>query len=184
MHIPTPAEIKAKRMHLNLRQSEVADQAGLSQSMVARIESGSVDPRVSTLTRIIEVLNRAERSSITALDIMNSPVLCIEPSDSITKAVRIMEDNNISQIPVLSEGVQVGCISESAIINAFEEGKVSKSHPQIVSDFMEDGFPTVPLSANLDTIVHTLQHHHAILVVEKGIVKGVITKHDLIMHIL
>jgi len=64
-----------------LKQADVARMAGISQSMVARIESGSVDPRVSTLAKIVEVLQAAERSAITAADVMTSPVLFVVPGD-------------------------------------------------------------------------------------------------------
>ena len=75
MEIPTPAELREKRIRMGLKQADVARMAGISQSMVARIESGSVDPRVSTLTKIVEVLQAAERSTITAADVMTS-LLC------------------------------------------------------------------------------------------------------------
>lgn len=184
MQIPTPAELKSKRVMLGLRQSDVAKAASISQSMVARIEAGTVDPRVSTLTKIVEVLKKAERSAITAVDFMHTPVLSVAPADTVTRAVELMEHNSISQIPVIEEGVPVGCISESAIINAIEEGRLQKHHANMVRDFMEEGFPTVPPSVDIDSVVHILQHHHAVLVVEKGKVIGVITKHDLISLVL
>ena len=49
MHIPTPEELRTRREALGLKQTELAKRAGISQSMVARIEAGNVDPRVSTL---------------------------------------------------------------------------------------------------------------------------------------
>ncbi|KQC03083.1 MAG: transcriptional regulator [Methanoculleus sp. SDB] len=184
MHIPTPAELKAKRVMLGLKQSEVAKKAAISQSMVARIEAGSVDPRVSTLTKIVDVLQVAERSAITAGDLMHEPVLSVVPDESVTRTVQMMEENGISQLPVIEHGVPVGCISESAIMNAIEEGRIHKTQCHTVSDFMEEGFPTVSPHVDLDTLVHLLHSHHAILVVEKGKVRGVITKHDLISLIL
>jgi len=154
MHIPTPAEIRGKRLKLGLRQSEVAERSSLSQSMIARIEAGKVDPRVSTLLKIVDVLQSAEKSIITASDLMHTPVICVSPTESVTKTVEIMENNGISQLPVINNGVPIGCISESA-----------------------DSFPTVSPLVDVDTIVHMLHYHHAILVLEKGKVKGVITKH-------
>ncbi len=49
MHIPTPEELRARREALGIKQTELAKRAGISQSMVARIEAGNVDPRISTL---------------------------------------------------------------------------------------------------------------------------------------
>ncbi|MDN7023443.1 CBS domain-containing protein [Methanoculleus sp. FWC-SCC1] len=184
MDIPTPAELKAKRMQLGLKQADVARLAGISQSMVARIEAGSVDPRTSTLIKIVDVLKSAENSTLTAADIMHTPVLCVSPSDPISRAVEIMGKNSISQLPVIESGVPVGCISESAIINAMESGGLQKTHAHDVRDFMEPGFPTVPHSMPVETVVHILQQNHAVIVLDKGKVQGVITKHDLISLIV
>jgi len=49
---------------------------------------------------------------------------------------------------------------------------------------MESGFPTIPPDIDIETVVHLLQQHHAVLVVGEGKVKGVITKHDLITLIV
>lgn len=180
MEIPTPAELREKRLRMGLKQADVARMAGISQSMVARIEAGSVDPRVSTLARIVEVLRAAEHSAITAADVMNAPVLSVAPDDPVGRAVDIMGQNGISQLPVLENGVPVGCISESAIMNAMEEGGLHQTHRKLVRDYLEPGFPTVPPTAPIDTVVHLLHHSHAVVVIEKGKVQGVITKHDLI----
>jgi len=183
MHMPDSAEIKDKRTKLGLTQSEIAEKSGLSQSMVARIESGTVDPRVSTIKKIVDVLHQEEISVITAGDMMYGPVISVSADETLEKTVSIMEKYKISQIPVIENGVAIGCISESAIINAMDEGRIQKIHSHIVSDVMEDGFPTIPPSTDMDTIIHLLHNHHAILVVEKGKVTGVITKHDLIAMI-
>ncbi|MDD3976717.1 CBS domain-containing protein [Methanomicrobium antiquum] len=180
MHIPDSAEIREKRIELGLTQSEIAEKSGLSQSMIARIESGTVDPRVSTIKKIVDVLNHEEISIITAGDMMHCPVISVLADETLAKTVSIMENFGISQIPVIENGVAIGCISESAIINAMDEGRIQKIQSHIVEDFMEDGFPTIPKSTSMDTIIHLLHNHHAILVSEKGKVVGVITKHDLI----
>jgi predicted transcriptional regulator len=180
MEIPTPTELRTKRVRLGLKQADVARMAGISQSMVARIEAGSVDPRVSTLAKIVEVLQLAERSVITAADVMHSPVQFVSPTDPVSRAVEIMGKEGISQLPVIENGMAVGCLSESAIINAMEEGGLHRTHHQQVRDCMESGFPTVPPATPIDTVVHILQRNHAVIVLEKGIVQGVITKHDLI----
>ena len=180
MHIPTPGEIKAKREILGMKQADLAEKAGISQSMVARIESGSVDPRVSTLSKIIRVLNAMARPRTTAARVMHTPVISVAAGDTIAQAVDIMEKYNISQVPVLEEGVPVGCISESVIVNAIEDQSGHRSQGEQVKHYMESGFPTVPRDMDIDTVVRILQDHHAVLVMDGGRVKGVITKHDLI----
>jgi len=167
-------------MILGLTQTDLARKAGISQSMIARIESGSVDPRVSTLARIIAVLSQKEEPLYRARDVMHTPVYTVGPADPVSRAVECMEKNDISQIPVVDRGVPIGCISESAIVSALEEGGMHGSGNRPVRDFMEPGFPTVPLAADVRDVVHLLRENHAVLVVDGGRVAGVITKHDLI----
>jgi predicted transcriptional regulator len=180
MHIPTPEELKARREFLGIRQTQLATMAGISQSMVARIEAGSVDPRASTLTKIVHALNSAVPRRLSAADVMHTPVTSVGPKDSILRAVAIMEENNFSQIPVIEEGLPLGCISESAIVTVIEEQGLHRSNHFPVKNFMESGFPTVPPDMGMETVIKILQHHHAVMVIEGGHVRGVITKHDLI----
>jgi predicted transcriptional regulator len=184
MHIPTPEELRSRRESLGLKQTEIAKRAGISQSMVARIEAGSVDPRVSTLNKIISVLNSAEPRKITAAQIMHTPVLSVQPQSGISQAVEIFEKNNISQLPVIERGVPVGCISEAVIVKAIEQQRLHRTHIFMVRDFMEPGFPTVPPDMDVETVVNILQQNHAVLVVDGRTVLGVITKHDLISLIV
>jgi predicted transcriptional regulator len=184
MNIPTPEELRTRRETLGLRQTELARRAGISQSMVARIEAGNVDPRVSTLNKIIVVLNSAEPRKMRASQIMHTPVLAVQPQDAIGRAVEIFEKNNISQLPVIERGVPVGCISESVIVKAIEQQRLHKTQVFSVRDFMEPGFPTVPPDMDVETVVNILQQNHAVLVVEGRVVRGVITKHDLISLII
>jgi len=101
MHVPTPEEIRARRELLGMKQADLAEKAGISQSMVARIERGSVDPRVSTLRKIVGVLNAMEKPRVTAARVMHTPVICVGIDDPITRAADIMEKHGISQVPVL-----------------------------------------------------------------------------------
>lgn len=184
MYIPSPSELRAKRIMLGLRQADVARKAGISQSMVARIEAGTVDPRVSTLNKIIQVLKVAERPSITAEQVMHAPVHSVSPADAITTAVGIMRQEDVSQLPVIENGVPIGCVSESTIVNAIEQIGIARAHTRKVKDFMESSFPTIPPDIDIETVVHLLQQHHAVLVVGEGRVMGLITKHDLITLIV
>ncbi len=183
MNIPTSGEIREKRIKAGMTQSDVAARAGFSQSMIARIEAGTVDPRASTLRRIIAILNESETSRTSAGDIMTIPVISISPEETIENTIDVMEKYGISQVPVIKNGVPIGCVSESAIIGAMENGTIHRSMKNTVLDIMEEGFPTVPPSEKIETIVHSLQNHHAVLVMDKGKVVGVITKHDCIRRL-
>ncbi len=53
MQLPTPEDLKKRRNELGLTQSDLAKRAGVSQPLIARIESGDVDPRLSTVRKIL-----------------------------------------------------------------------------------------------------------------------------------
>jgi predicted transcriptional regulator len=59
MKVPSGEEIQSVRKSQGLTQSAVAERAGVSQPLIARIETGDVDPRVSTLYSIVSALNGA-----------------------------------------------------------------------------------------------------------------------------
>ncbi|RUP35101.1 MAG: XRE family transcriptional regulator [Curvibacter sp.] len=50
------AELQAARKRQGLKQQELAERAGLSRMTVQRIESGAIDPRLSTLVEMARVL--------------------------------------------------------------------------------------------------------------------------------
>ena len=52
------AELAAHRRETGLSQTEVAARMGTSQSTVARLEAGDVDPRLSTLERYAQAVGR------------------------------------------------------------------------------------------------------------------------------
>jgi predicted transcriptional regulator len=57
MEIPTGEDIRAARTDKELTQSELAEKAGVSQPLIARIESDDVDPTVDTLYSVVAALN-------------------------------------------------------------------------------------------------------------------------------
>lgn len=62
MHIPTGDEIRTLRKQIGMTQVELSKRSGISQSMIARVESDSVNPRASTVRILLDVLqNKTEK---------------------------------------------------------------------------------------------------------------------------
>ncbi len=180
MQIPSPDELKHKRIALGLTQSNLAKRAGVSQPLIARIEAGDVDPRLSTLKKIIDVFNDIEKEDIFIRDIMNMDLISVSPEESIDTAVHIMEKHNISQIPVIQNGNSVGSISEDVIVRSMAGKKASFISHMKIGDMMGDSFPTLPPKTDIKTASYMLENHPAVLVMEKGKVTGVVTKYDIL----
>jgi predicted transcriptional regulator len=180
--IPTPEELRQYRIRVGKTQTELAKKARVSQSLIARIEKGSIDPRVSTLRKILKALKDEETGErVTARQLMRSPVITVASDDPLKKASKLMEKHNISQIPVVRNGVQVGSISEAKVIHEMTSGKdLSEFSSMNVNDIMGDGFPVVTANTDAETLSRLVEFNPCVLIVEKEKLVGIVTKSDVL----
>jgi len=181
MEIPTPEDLREKRESLGMTQSELADRAGVSQPLIARIENGDVDPRLSTVGRIVEVFETAEEDTVTAEDLMSDGVVSVSPDDTVRDAVDTMQDAQFSQLPVVEDGVPVGSASDAMVARARSDTDDLPHAP--VEEIMGESFPTVSPTSDLATVSRLLDHSSAVLVTREGKVAGIITDADLAAYV-
>ena len=171
------SEIKLLRKKFNLSQTELATLAGVSQSLIAKIESGRIDPTYSNAQKIIQALDHIhEEKELKAEEIMNPKIISLLPSDGIKDAVQKMRKFEISQMPVLEGNTVVGIVSESILLDAL----VSNRRPKTVLEVMEDAPPIISKDASAKIVSSLLKHFPVVLVASKGKLKGVITKSDVL----
>ncbi len=181
--LPEIEEIKRRRKKLGISQKKLAELVGVSQPLIARIESGDIDPRLSLVKKIFKVLEEIEGKTIDARRIMNSPVISVSPNDSIKRAIEEMMKYGISQMPVMEGNRVVGSITESSIVKAVIEFGAN-AEKLTVKDVMEKPFPIVSPNECLNTISKLLLDNQALLVVENNRVIGIITKHDVMKFLI
>jgi predicted transcriptional regulator len=180
--LPRPEDIKRMRKDARLTQVGLAKLARVSQSLIARIESGTVDPRISTLRRVLEVINqsnigKAPRSTVS--QVMCSPVISVQATDSVRSAIEVMEKDGVSQLPVIKDGAIVGTVSEATIVRHFGENVYNST----VNEIMDESMAVVPPSTGVDEAYELMSRGYpAVLVVDKGKIVGIVTKIDLIAH--
>lgn len=182
--LPRSEDIKKLRKEANLTQVELAKRAKVSQSLIARIESGTVDPRVSTLRRILEVITESytgKSPRVTVSQVMCSPVISVEAADSVRTAIELMEKDSVSQLPVMKGDAIVGTISETTVVRHLSSGEnVFNSR---VNEIMDESLAVVPPSTGVDEAYELMSRGYpAVLVVDKGKIVGIVTKIDLIIH--
>jgi predicted transcriptional regulator len=175
MKLPTPEDLRERRLSLELTQSELAERAGVSQPLIARIEGDDVDPRLSTLRRIVEAMDAAEGGIRRAEDVMHAPVVGVAPDDSVRQAIETMSAEGYSQLPVARDGYPVGLISTSDIRRVDESDGLGELP---VAEVMREALTTVGRDATLDEVDNHLDHHDAVIVVEGGKMRGIITEAD------
>ncbi len=173
MELPTPADLRQRRTDLGLTQSELAETADVSQPLIARIEGGDVDPRLSTLRRIVNALETAESDVIRADDLMNEAVVSVAPDDPVSEAAQLMEEEAYSQLAVIQDGIPVGSISQGDLVHLDSEDR-----DEPVEEHMSESFPTVSKDATLDEISNLLEHYKAVMITEAGETVGIITEAD------
>jgi len=179
MELPTPEDLRERRKELELTQSELADRAGVSQPLIARIEGGDVDPRLSTLRRIVGALQEAEGGIRRARDLMHSPVVSVSPDDSVHETTELMNERGYSQVPVVREGIPQGLIGTSDIRQRAEDNVGELP----VAEVMHEAITTVEPDATIDAVDAHLDHNDAVLVVEDGETVGIITEADIARHV-
>jgi predicted transcriptional regulator len=169
-------EIKKIRKSAGITQKELAKQANVSQSLIAKIESDKIDPSYSKAKKIFDTLTLiTHKSELKAKDIMNKRVISVKSNCTIKEAIRLMKKYEISQLPVIDRHL-IGLVSESSIVDHI--GGVEKE----VKNIMGEIPPIISKEENINLIAGLLKYSSIVLVMDNGI-KGVITKSDLIRKI-
>ncbi len=169
-------EIKTLRKKHGLTQGVLASQSGVSQSMVAKIEAGKVDPSYTTALRIFEVLDRLTHSAEKkAKELARKKLIMCHPQDEIRQVIDQMKKHGISQLPVMEHDHVVGMVSESVILS----GLLDK-HVRTVREIMLEPPPIVGLETPSSVVYALLKHFPMVLVGEGGKIVGVITKSDVL----
>lgn len=175
--LPELSTIALRRHRLGLTQLQLAAAAGVSQSFIAKVEGGTLEPSYSRANALFRALEEMERKGEQrAADIMARRVISVKPNDRLERTVKLMRRHSISQLPVVSGKGQVGSITESGIVARMDSlergGKVSQA--------MDEPFPQVPASMPVSAVTALLKEAPAVLVVEGKRVAGIITKADLL----
>jgi predicted transcriptional regulator len=188
--IPSNEELQELRLKAGLTQAELALRVGISQSLIARIERGQVNPSVATLRRILEVIEKEREIHYGLQDLLDwkrrtskLPLLVwVSPDDKVRRAVHLMKRHDISQIPVIKEDVAVGSVYERTIIRQLITSEPNTVFTQSVQEIMEAPFPMIEINASIDSALKLIAEGvDAILVVFKGKPVGIVTKIDVIL---
>ena len=180
--LPELEELSKKRRQLGLKQAELAKLAGVSQSLIAKLEAGTIDSAYTKVKTIFDVLNHLEtKTKIQEQKVVPNEVIGIQKDEPLSKVVILMKEHGFSQIPVFEGKRSVGSISEKTILRQILAGKdLSQISKLATEEIMEEAFPQVGEDAPLTLISNLLQTYQAVLVTKKGNVLGIITKADLL----
>ncbi|MCS7095514.1 MAG: CBS domain-containing protein [Candidatus Bathyarchaeota archaeon] len=184
--LPQIDEIARKRKMLGLTQKELAKLAGVSQSLIAKLESGKINPSYDKVKAIFDALEKLETNlDVRVSDVLHNKVVGIQKNEPVAKAVKLMVEYGFSQLPVFDGESVVGSISEKTLMRKLLSTKdFTKISLQPVECIMEEGFPQVGKNTPIKVVSSLLDVYPAVLVSEKGKIVGIITKADLLKVLL
>jgi predicted transcriptional regulator len=174
-------DLRRRRAAAEMTQAELAEEAQVSQSLVAKLERGRLNPSYESVRRLLEALERAERRGEPRVaDVMRKDPVVAEPGERLAAALERMKRRGYSQLPVVERGAPIGSLSERILLDLLEAGaSLEQARREPVRNVMGPGFPTVGPEAPRRAAVELLRDHDAVLVVEGGRLVGVVTKSDL-----
>ncbi len=183
MSFRTLDEIKRLRKKYHLNQKELAQRADVSQSLIAKVEAGTVEPSFSKAKQIFEALEQLrEKEETKAKDMMNRKISFAQPEEALKDVIKTMKTKGISQLPVITEGKICGIVTEGTILKKVLEHP-EKSTFLKAEDVMEEAPPIVTMNTGFKTISGILRDYPIVLVAERGEIKGIISKSDLLERI-
>ena len=192
--LPELDEIRQMRKRLDLSQRELASKAGVSQSLIAKIEKGNIDPSYKNVRKIFNafegilkkraVEGRSTAARITVGDLATKGVVSIFPDQSLAEAVDLMVKGRFTQLPVMVGDRIVGGITDDRIRDyTIEETrnqrKLYDDVMQVrVEDIMEEPFPILSEDTPIELASLHLQRDEAVLVTRRGNIEGILTSAD------
>jgi predicted transcriptional regulator len=170
----TGSTIKRLRNEAGLTQRQLAEFVGILQAHIAKIEKETVDQRLSTVNKIMEILMKGEGKKCG--DVRTRNVISAKQGDTVRTVSRLMMKNGISQLHVLEGGKIVGTVTEKGIVSNLS----STIADEKVEKIMQAPMPQVPEDTRISIIRPLLENHYGVLVTCKGELVGIITRSDLL----
>ena len=124
-----------------------------------------------------------DKKGLIAKDLVASQkgeLIALESSDTIENAIKVMEKNDYSQLPITTEKRITGSLNQNDIYKAIIKNPDVKTKP--VSSIMKPAFPFVDISTPIDALSTMLSDdHEAVLVRDFKVDKTyIITRSDVL----
>ena len=177
-----PRQLKKIRTQLGYTQGALAEAAGVSQSIIAKIEAGAVDPTFNTLSAISKALRATtSKQSKRAADVMSMPVVGVQEGVKIRECADLMKKKGFSQLPVFSGERMIGTITDSHIVTLLSEAQdPRKLLDDKVGNHVLPMFAVVGRDTPVEALFSLFRYLPAVLVGTGDKVEGIITKIDLL----
>jgi predicted transcriptional regulator len=178
--VDTLTEIRRRRVALGISLGELARAIGRSDATLSRIERGQIRPSYELVQRILSYLETQEGLTaprLTVGELMHRPLVTVDSKSLLAVAAQRMESGAYSQLPVVDDARVVGSLSESALLRALARPNAPRVR---VQDVLEPPYPVLDEGFPADLLPPLLGRYPAVLVTQRGLLQGIVTKADLI----
>ena len=182
--LPELTNISVLRKSLNLSQKDLSKKCHISQSTISRIENGLEDPPYSKVRAIFDYLENEKMKRKTTSkkigDLMTKRLIYITPNSKLKKAILLMNEYKISQLPILEDIRNIGSITSK------KTQKLIMDNPDLLNvevlRLKELPFPEIEEDWNLKDVSDILLKYPAVLVKKYDKFIGIITDADLLKN--
>jgi CBS domain-containing protein len=193
------SEVSAERLHassvVEKEYSTISPDTSITVLLKSVGKPGLTMLPVMDGTQLIGVVTKADllplvTSKEPVHSVMQQNVHSVDPEDRVIHARRLMMDNDVARLPVISQGKLVGMISDKEI--AFALATLKKSFPRghqkhqldelLVKDVMKTPAIWIPPSFRVIDAAKVMLKHNvgALPVVQGDVIKGIVTRTDLL----
>jgi cystathionine beta-synthase len=127
-----------------------------------------LEPQKITAKIIVETKNHASPHDL----------IFVAPDEIVGDALEKMNENGVTQIPVLEENQSVGSLRESRILTKLLENRDLLGAQ--VREVMDESFPVLDVDSSFNDIKAQLQKSPAVLIEDFKRITGIITRSDLL----
>jgi cystathionine beta-synthase len=111
------------------------------------------------------------------------PLVFVPPEATVRDALALLEQHSVSQLPVLADGRAEGSVTEAALMSAALEDPANLDRP--VGDLAGGSFPIVDATMEIEALSRRLTRDvPAVLVERGGAIVGILTRYDLLHHLM
>lgn len=108
-------------------------------------------------------------------------LLSISPDDTVEQALQLMQENEISELPVFENGKPIGTVRDNKLMSKVISNRSFLAKQ--ISEIMENPMPIIDSHADIQSAIIALKDNHAVLVSDFGKITGILTRHDILEFI-
>jgi len=109
------------------------------------------------------------------------PIIAVSPKDTLDKAIALMNDHSISQLPVMRGNDVLGSLNEASLMRLLHDG--AKFEETEISSVMGKPLPTLDWEVEISEAYRVLLSGTSGIVVKRqGTPAGLLTRADFVNH--